>query len=87
MELDADDRVLAVLQAHHLAVAGEGGGGHGLVDERHQDVDLFVLGDREGTTCEPAFTVLVRDALADMGYDVKDVLPCISRGARDTTPP
>jgi N-formylglutamate deformylase len=31
----------------------------------------FVLGDRDGTTCEPAFTALVRDALADMGYEVK----------------
>ncbi len=31
----------------------------------------FVLGDRDGTTCDPAFTSLVRDALADMGYDVK----------------
>ena len=31
----------------------------------------FVLGDRDGTTCDPAFTALVRDALADMGYDVK----------------
>ena len=31
----------------------------------------FVLGDRDGTTCEPAFTALVRDALADMGYDVR----------------
>ena len=31
----------------------------------------FVLGDRDGTTCEPAFTALVADALASMGYDVK----------------
>ncbi len=31
----------------------------------------FVLGDRDGTTCDPAFTAFVRDALADMGYDVK----------------
>ena len=31
----------------------------------------FVLGDRDGTTCDPAFTERVRAALAAMGYDVK----------------
>ena len=31
----------------------------------------FVLGDRDGTTCEPGFTEFVRAALAGMGYDVK----------------
>ena len=31
----------------------------------------FVLGDRDGTTCDPAFTELVRAVLAGMGYDVK----------------
>jgi N-formylglutamate amidohydrolase len=31
----------------------------------------FVLGDRDGTTCEPAFTELVRSTLAGMGYQVK----------------
>ena len=31
----------------------------------------FVLGDRDGTTCEPRFTEFVRGALADMGYRVK----------------
>jgi N-formylglutamate deformylase len=30
----------------------------------------FVLGDRDGTTCEPRFTALVRDTLAGMGYQV-----------------
>ena len=30
----------------------------------------FVLGDRDGTTCEPAFTERVRQALAGMGYRV-----------------
>jgi N-formylglutamate amidohydrolase len=30
----------------------------------------FVLGDRDGTTCEPRFTELVREALAGMGYRV-----------------
>ena len=31
----------------------------------------FVLGDRDGTTCDPALTAFVRDTLAAMGYDVK----------------
>ena len=31
----------------------------------------FVLGDRDGTTCEPGFTEAVRAVLAGMGYDVK----------------
>jgi N-formylglutamate deformylase len=31
----------------------------------------FVLGDRDGTTCEPGFTAFVRARLAEMGYDVK----------------
>ena len=31
----------------------------------------FVLGDRDGTTCEGDFTALVADALRAMGYDVK----------------
>jgi N-formylglutamate deformylase len=31
----------------------------------------FVLGDRDGTTCEPAFTEFVRARLEEMGYEVK----------------
>ena len=31
----------------------------------------FVLGDRDGTTCEPGFTAFVAGLLTDMGYDVK----------------
>jgi len=31
----------------------------------------FVLGDRDGTTCDPAFTARVRGVLAGMGYEVK----------------
>ena len=31
----------------------------------------FVLGDRDGTSCDPAFTERVRMVLADMGYEVK----------------
>lgn len=31
----------------------------------------FVLGDRDGSSCEPGFTDFVRATLAAMGYDVK----------------
>ena len=31
----------------------------------------FVLGDRDGTTCEPEFTAAVAEALRGMGYHVK----------------
>ena len=31
----------------------------------------IVLGDRDGTTCDPAFTSFVRDFLAGLGYEVK----------------
>ena len=41
---------------------GEGGGGPARAD--------FVLGDRDGTTCDPGFTTFVADALAEFGYEV-----------------
>ncbi len=31
----------------------------------------FVLGDRDGSTCEPEFTAHVAEALRDMGYEVR----------------
>jgi N-formylglutamate deformylase len=31
----------------------------------------FVLGDRDGSTCEPEFTVLVAETLRGLGYEVK----------------
>jgi N-formylglutamate deformylase len=31
----------------------------------------FVLGDRDGTTCDPAFTAFIAGLLSGMGYDVK----------------
>jgi N-formylglutamate deformylase len=31
----------------------------------------FVLGDRDGSTCEPEFTAMVAEALRAMGYQVK----------------
>ena len=44
-------------------VMGEGGAGQSRAD--------VVLGDRDGTTCAPAFTSFVRDVLAARGYEVK----------------
>ncbi len=41
---------------------GEGGAGSSRAD--------FVLGDRDGTTCDPAFTEFVRATLVSMGYVV-----------------
>ena len=41
---------------------GEGGQGQPRAD--------FVLGDRDGSTCDPAFTEFVRATLAAMGYEV-----------------
>jgi N-formylglutamate deformylase len=31
----------------------------------------FILGDRDGTACDPAFTAFVKDVLSEMGYTVK----------------
>jgi N-formylglutamate amidohydrolase len=42
---------------------GEGGEGSARAD--------FVLGDRDGTTCDPAFTEFVRATLAALGYAVR----------------
>ncbi|MEQ1684338.1 MAG: N-formylglutamate amidohydrolase [Burkholderiaceae bacterium] len=42
---------------------GEGGAGSARAD--------FVLGDRDGTTCAPAFTAFVHETLTAMGYHVK----------------
>ena len=42
---------------------GEGGAGSERAD--------FVLGDRDGSTCAPGFTALVKDVLTGMGYTVK----------------
>ncbi|NKB57141.1 MAG: N-formylglutamate amidohydrolase [Alphaproteobacteria bacterium] len=40
----------------------------GASDSRRVD---FVLGDRDGTTCEPAFTALVAASLREFGYHVR----------------
>lgn len=52
----------------HSMNAVAGAQGEGAAGQPRAD---FVLGDRDGTSCDPAFTAFVRDALAGMGYDVK----------------
>jgi len=44
-------------------VQGEGGAGRARAD--------FIVGDRDGTTCDPGFTEFVRAFLADLGHDVR----------------
>jgi len=69
-QLDAAQSAFGVvyhLNCHSMnsvaGAMGEGGAGSQRAD--------FVLGDRDGTTCDPAFTEFVRATLAAMGYDVK----------------
>jgi N-formylglutamate amidohydrolase len=55
------------INCHSMNAVGgaqaEGGAGRARAD--------FVVGDRDGTTCDAAFTELVRGTLAAMGYDVR----------------
>jgi N-formylglutamate deformylase len=55
------------INCHSMNAVGgaqaEGGAGRPRAD--------FVLGDRDGTTCDAGFTELVRTFLAGMGYDVR----------------
>jgi N-formylglutamate deformylase len=52
----------------HSMSATAGSQGVGEPGQARADI---VLGDRDGTTCEPEFTALVRDTLAGLGYDVR----------------
>ena len=55
------------INCHSMNAVGgahaEGGAGRARAD--------FVLGDRDGTSCDPALTAFVQRTLAGMGYDVK----------------
>jgi N-formylglutamate amidohydrolase len=52
------------LNCHSMrSTSGAGGAGVPRAD--------VVLGDRDGSTCDPGLTALVRDTFAAMGYDVK----------------
>ncbi len=55
------------LNCHSMNAVG-GAQGEGGVGRARAD---FVLGDRDGTTCDPALTALVQSTLQSMGYDVK----------------
>jgi N-formylglutamate deformylase len=44
--------------------------GDALADDPGRERADFVLGDRDGTTCEPGFMLLVADVLRGLGYDV-----------------
>ena len=44
--------------------------GDALADDPGRERADFVLGDRDGTTCEPAFTQVVADTLRRLGYAV-----------------
>ena len=52
----------------HSMNAVSGAQGEGGAGVRRAD---FVLGDRDGTSCDPAFTEFVRGVLAAMGYEVR----------------
>ncbi|MEO6927595.1 MAG: N-formylglutamate amidohydrolase [Casimicrobiaceae bacterium] len=53
------------LDCHSMPAVGDA-----LADDPGQARADFVLGDRDGSTCAPAFTALVRDWLAQQGYRV-----------------
>ena len=68
----------AVLDAHHgrfgavwhLNCHSMPAVGDALADDPGRERADFVLGDRDGTTCDPAFTQLVADTLRHLGYTV-----------------
>ena len=67
-ELDACHRRFGAvwhLDCHSMPAVGDANAD----DPGHARAD-FVLGDRDGTTCEPGFTRAVADALQELGYDV-----------------
>ena len=63
--------VVVHLNCHSMNAVGGSTGELGTAGGRGQPRADFVLGDRDGTSCDPALTAFVRDALAAMGYEVK----------------
>ena len=53
------------LNCHSMPAIGDA-----LADDPGRERADFVLGDRDGTTCEPAFTQVVADTLRNLGYSV-----------------
>jgi N-formylglutamate deformylase len=71
-ELDAvlDARVNRFGSVWHLNCHSMPAVGDARSDDPGRERADFVLGDRDGTTCEPAFTQLVAGTLRHMGYGV-----------------
>lgn len=71
-ELDAivDQRYRTFGAVWHLNCHSMPAVGDGLSDDPGRERADFVLGDRDGTTCDPAFTRLVADAVMSFGYSV-----------------
>ena len=61
--VEATRRLMATFPVPVVVVSAHTGAGSVRAD--------FVLGDRDGTTCEPRFTKIVFRALTGMGYQVK----------------
>jgi N-formylglutamate deformylase len=53
------------LNCHSMPAVGDASS-----DDPGRERADFVLGDRDGTTCEPAFTAVVADTVRGMGYSV-----------------
>ena len=67
-ELDALHRSFGAvwhINCHSMPAVGDAN-----ADDAGRPRKDFVLGDRDGTTCEPEFTALVAETLAAMGYSV-----------------
>jgi len=71
-ELDAvlDARVQRFGVVWHMNCHSMPAVGDARSDDPGRERADFVLGDRDGSTCEPAFTQLVADTLRQMGYAV-----------------
>jgi N-formylglutamate deformylase len=67
-ELDALHRTFGAvwhINCHSMPAVGDAN-----ADDAGRPRKDFVLGDRDGTTCEPEFTALVAENVAAMGYSV-----------------
>jgi N-formylglutamate deformylase len=67
-EMDARHRAFGAvwhINCHSMPAVGDAN-----ADDPGRERADFVLGDRDGTTCEPAFTDLVAGTLRSMGYSV-----------------
>lgn len=65
-----DERHRAFGVVYHLDCHSMPAVGDANADDPGRERADFVLGDRDGTTCEPAFTALVAARLASLGYEV-----------------